>query len=196
MRNLLQSMSGVQLRLLWDRNIFIVLMNVDGVADAALVVASTDADGTASAYVPFRVHRRHDNLLCKINFYTAPFSRYRFISRLVKTTDVRATNVSTTLQHRRKVSPPNSNFLPMKSQMKPTAEHHWPTKVDGNPARVDSINPTDKDNVSLGGLAHLLTGQCENKREKHLIFKGNSKIIITKWRRFAGKGSSDRATAT
>lgn len=41
MRNLLQSMSGVQLRLLWDRNIFIVLMNAVGVADAALADAIT-----------------------------------------------------------------------------------------------------------------------------------------------------------
>lgn len=36
MRNLLQSMSGVQLRLLWDRNIFIVLMKATSVSDEAL----------------------------------------------------------------------------------------------------------------------------------------------------------------
>lgn len=36
MRNLLQSMSGVQLRLLWDRNIFIVLIKATTVADGPL----------------------------------------------------------------------------------------------------------------------------------------------------------------
>lgn len=41
MRNLLQCMSGVQLRLFWDRNIFIVLIKATSVADEAILAVCT-----------------------------------------------------------------------------------------------------------------------------------------------------------
>lgn len=62
MRNLLQSMSGVQLRLLWDRNIFIVLTNAASVADGALRSSPSLTDETfavpaAKSFASFELGR-------------------------------------------------------------------------------------------------------------------------------------------
>lgn len=57
-------MSGVQLRLLWDRNIFIVLMNAASVADEAGCIRRTDVASECSVY------SEHDNFVFRIDFHT------------------------------------------------------------------------------------------------------------------------------